>query len=90
MEELPSGHGYADLVYIPMPNVHMPILLIELKVDTIAEGAISQIHEKKYHKLFENVHGEIVLCGISYDSKTKRHKCKIEKVTIGDSSTTVD
>lgn len=81
VEELPSGHGYADLVYIPMPNVHMPILLIELKVDTIAEGAISQIHEKKYHKLFENVHGEIVLCGISYDSKTKKHKCKIEKVT---------
>ena len=31
--ELPTGKGYADLVYLPKPGVNKPALLIELKYD---------------------------------------------------------
>ena len=80
IEELPSGHGYADVVYIPAANNHLPVLLIELKMDDSAEGAIDQIKRNNYPKVFENLKGEVVICGINYDSKTKAHSCKIEKI----------
>ncbi|SFC74681.1 AAA family ATPase [Butyrivibrio sp. YAB3001] len=82
LEELPSGHGYADIVYIPFQVSNLPILLIELKVNDSAEGAISQVKERNYPKIFENLDGELLMCGISYDSKTKKHECKIEKVEL--------
>lgn len=80
VEELPSGRGYADVVYIPNPGERLPVLLIELKMDTSADGAIKQIADRNYPKIFENISGEVILCGINYDSKTKRHECKIEKM----------
>ena len=78
-EELPSGHGYADLVYIPKPKSILPPLLIELKIDEVDTAAIKQIKEKNYPKVLENIGSEIVLCGITYNSKSKQHSCKIEK-----------
>ena len=80
VEELPSGRGYADVVYIPNPGERLPVLLIELKMDTSADGAIKQIADRNYPKIFENINGEVILCGINYDSKTKKHECKIEKI----------
>ncbi|WP_408069564.1 AAA family ATPase [Butyrivibrio sp. JL13D10] len=80
VEELPSGRGYADVVYIPSSGELLPVLLIELKMNGSVEGAINQIHERNYPKIFENIKGEVILCGINYDSKTKKHNCKIEKV----------
>ena len=81
VEELPSGRGYADLVYIPHPGRNLPVLLIELKMNKCAEGAINQIHRREYPKIFENIDGEVILCGISYDADTKKHECKIEKIS---------
>ena len=81
IEELPSGRGYADIVYIPKKISSLPALLIELKVDDTEDGAINQIKNKNYPKVFENVSGEIVLCGINYNRKSKIHSCKIEKVS---------
>ena len=78
-EELPSGHGYADLVYIPKPKSILPPLLIELKIDEVDTAAIKQIKEKNHPKVLENIGSEIVLCGITYNSKSKQHSCKIEK-----------
>ncbi|SDH59614.1 PD-(D/E)XK nuclease superfamily protein [Pseudobutyrivibrio sp. 49] len=79
-EELPSGHGYADIVYIPKDGSGLPVLLIELKMDGSEEGAIDQIERGNYPKVFENVNNEIILCGINYDSKSKQHACKIKKI----------
>lgn len=80
VEELPSGRGYADLVYFPNPGQKLPVLLIELKRKDSAEGAIRQIHDRNYPKIFENIKGEVILCGISYDPDSKKHECKIEKM----------
>ena len=52
---------------------------MELKWDKSAEGAISQIKDKKYVTALEEYKGNILLVGINYDRKTKEHQCKIEK-----------
>lgn len=75
----PSGIGYADVVYLPKKNSPMPIMEIELKWNKSAESAIEQIKEKKYPQTFEGYGSDILLVGISYDEKTKRHECLIEK-----------
>ncbi len=82
IEELPSGHGYADIVYIPKVGERLPAILIELKVDNSSDGAIAQIKEKHYPKVFEGMENEIVMCGINYDHKTKKHTCMIQKMKI--------
>ena len=46
IEELPSGHGYADVVFLPRKASSLPILLIELKWDKTEQGAIEQIKGK--------------------------------------------
>ena len=76
--ELPSGKGYADVAYLPKRNVDKPALLVELKWNRSAQGAIAQIREKKYASWVENYTGEILLVGISYDEE-KGHDCVIEK-----------
>ena len=60
-EELPSGAGYADIVYLPKKGSMLPALVIELKWNKSAEGAIRQIHEKRYPKAVEGYGGEILL-----------------------------
>ena len=80
IEELPSGRGYADIVYIPAKNNGLPALLIELKMDSTSVGAIAQIREKHYPKVLKDYFDEVILCGINYNSKTKIHTCKIEKL----------
>lgn len=76
--ELPTGKGFADVVYLPKRNVEKPALLIELKWKESAEGAIRQIKEKQYASWIESYTGEILLVGINYDRK-KGHTCIIEK-----------
>lgn len=77
--ELPSGKGFADVVYLPKRNVHYPALVIELKWDKTAKGAISQIKEKGYASWIEGYTGDILLVGINYDKDEKNHECVIEK-----------
>lgn len=76
--ELPSGKGYADVVYLPRRNVDRPALVIELKWNKSAQGAIGQIKNKKYASWIEGYTGDILLVGISYDER-KEHQCVIEK-----------
>lgn len=80
VEELPSGHGLADVVFLPKRRSILPAMIVELKWNASAEGAISQIKERNYPKLLENYGGDIVLVGVNYDKKTKSHKCRIEKM----------
>lgn len=83
VSELPTGKGRADLVYLPRRDVDRPALLVELKWDKSAESAIQQIKEKRYAQWIESYTGEILLVGINYDERTKRHSCKIEKYEKG-------
>ena len=76
-KELPTGKGYADLVLIPyLPNI--PALVIELKHNKSAESALQQIKEKNYCQALNNYKGDLLFVGISYDEKTKEHRCRIE------------
>ena len=77
-EELPAGDGYVDILYIPLPDSEYPSLLIELKYIESAEGAIEQIKEKKYPDCLKNYKGRLLLVGINYDRKTKKHSAVIE------------
>lgn len=82
VREFPTGRGYADFVYIPRPeyrNIY-PALLIELKWNKNAKTAITQIEEKKYPDALLQYTGEILLVGINYDKKTKKHECIIKEI----------
>lgn len=48
VEELPSGIGIADVVYIPKRNKPDPAIVVELKWNKSEGAAISQIKEKNY------------------------------------------
>ena len=82
VRKLPTGKGYADLVYLPKPGVNKPALLIELKFDKSALTAITQIKEKNYLQFFKNYKGEVLLVGINYSKDTKTHQCIIERAKL--------
>ena len=82
-EELPSGSGYADVVYLPRRDSVMPALVIELKWNKSAKGAIEQIREKRYPDAIRKYGGNILLVGINYNKNApagkRKHECRIEK-----------
>ena len=82
VRELPTGKGYADLVYLPKSGVNKPALLIELKFDKSALTAVTQIKEKNYLQFFKNYKGEVLLVGINYSKDTKTHQCIIERAKL--------
>ena len=77
--ELPTGKGFADLVFIPRKNVDSPALVVELKYNKDADTAIDQIKRKNYPAKLRQYTGDILLVGINYDRQTKTHTCYIEK-----------
>ena len=79
--ELPAGKGFADLIFKPRKNNSNSAMIVELKYDKSAEGAIEQIKKKQYVDCLNDYSGEILLVGINYDKNDKRHTCKIEKIT---------
>lgn len=79
VRELPAGKGFADIVLVPYRNIDKPAIVIELKYNHSAEGAIKQIKEKQYTDALRGFTGEIVLVGINYDKRTKQHECEIER-----------
>ena len=76
--ELPSGKGFADLVFVPRKNVELPAIVVELKHNKTSGTAIEQIKQKKYTDKIAQYTGEILLVGINYDDD-KGHTCEIEK-----------
>lgn len=81
IQELSSGKGYADLVFIPRRNSRKPILVIELKWNESVNTAIDQIRERDYPEMLKPFSDNILLVGISYDKDTKAHECRIERIT---------
>ena len=82
VREFPTGRGFADFVYLPRPEYakDYPALLIELKWNQKAETAVSQIKSRNYPESLQQYVGDILLVGISYDKKDKRHRCKMERL----------
>lgn len=82
IRELPSGRGYADIVFLPLPHTGKPALVVELKYGKSADAAIRQIRDRQHVQALEGYVGEVLLVGINYDRDDpgKPHKCIIEKV----------
>ena len=79
LRELPTGKGFADVVFLPRKNSDKPPMIIELKWDKSANGAIKQIKEKQYYGALNKYEKNMLLVGINYNKKTKKHECLIEK-----------
>jgi hypothetical protein len=77
--EYASGKGFADLVMIPRKHVDSPALVIELKYQQDADTAIDQIKRKNYPAKVAQHTDDLLLVGICYNPKTKKHECHIEK-----------
>lgn len=82
IREMPSGEGFSDMVFLPKRTSLKPALVLELKWDKSAEGAIRQIKNKKYVSALKEYKGNVLLVGISYDKKNKKHQCRIEKLEL--------
>ena len=82
IRELPTGRGFADFVFLPKAEYAegYPALLVELKWNQSAEAALAQIKEKKYPESLVQYTGNILLVGINYDKKNKKHQCLIEEM----------
>ena len=57
--------------YLKTPNKE---LMLEF------EKALAQIKEKEYVQKFKSENNEVLAVAICYDSKIKKHSCKIEKI----------
>ena len=78
--ELPTGKGFADMVFIPLPKSTRPAIVVELKYDKTADSAIDQIKRKEYPKSLVGFSKKIVLCGINYNKTTSKHEVVMEVV----------
>jgi len=82
IRELPTGKGFADICLIPRQlHADKPAVVIELKKDKGAQGAIDQIRQKNYVQALEDYKGNLLLVGINY-GKDKKHTCVIEKMVM--------
>lgn len=81
IREMPSGRGFADICFIPRKlYIDKPAIIIELKWDKSAQGAIHQIKKKQYLAALDEYKGNLLLVGINYNRENKEHECMIEKV----------
>lgn len=79
-----AGEGYADFIFYPVKS-DGDCIILELKVDGSPEEAIRQIKDKEYALRLKDresekgmYSGRILAVGISYERKTKKHRCKME------------
>ena len=77
--ELATGKGFADLVLIPRRHIDSPAIILELKYCQDVDTAISQIKRKAYPDKVAQYTDNLLLVGINYDKRTKKHSCHIER-----------
>ena len=81
VRELPAGKGFADVCMIPRKRYYdKPAIVIELKWDKSASGALDQIKERRYGNALKDYQGNLLLVGINYNKTTKKHECVIEAI----------
>ncbi|MBR5651416.1 MAG: AAA family ATPase, partial [Bacteroidales bacterium] len=77
--EMATGKGFADLVLIPRKNVDSPAIVIELKYDKAVDTAIAQIKRRQYPAKVAQYADNLLLVGITYNTTSKQHECRIER-----------
>ena len=82
IREFPAGKGFADIVFLPVHGVDKPAMVVELKCNQSAEGAIQQIRAKSYPQSLKGLCDSVLLVGINYDKASKKHSCQIEKISL--------
>ena len=66
-------------MFLPRPFSDKPALVVELKYDKSAEGAIAQIKNRQYSKKLEAYKGNLLLVGINYNKDDEeKHTCGID------------
>jgi len=54
-------------------------MVVELKFGDSTDGAIAQIKNSNYPQVVQEFVEEILLVGVNYDKRNKRHECGIER-----------
>lgn len=80
-QELSSGKGYVDILFLPRRASGKPALIVELKWNRSAKSAVAQIKAKNYVQFLEKlgIRDRILLVGVNYSTKTGKHTCVIEE-----------
>lgn len=78
---MPTGKGYADIIFAPKIDHNLPVIIVELKYGLTPTEAINQIKERQYENRYKDNFSRILLVGINYDKVTKKHECLIEEIT---------
>ena len=78
--ELPTGKGFADMVFVPLPKSPRPAIVIELKYDKSATTAIDQIRRKNYPASLKGFSKRIILVGINYNKADAKHEVEMEMI----------
>ncbi len=79
IREMPTGKGYADIVFLPRRYSDKPAMIVELKYGKSAGEAIEQIRNREYVKGIEGYEGKVLLVGVNYDRERKEYECLIEE-----------
>lgn len=61
------------------PSLSLPAIVVELKWNREVGGAITQMRDRNYAAIPEGLCGEVLLVGVTYDTKIKTHVCTIER-----------
>ena len=77
VDEMPSGHGYADVAYLPRCGSGKPALLVELKWDRPVSAAADQVLARDYPQVLRDLGVPILVVAVTYDARTKEHSCRI-------------
>lgn len=82
-----AGKGFVDFIFYPELHPASTGIILELKADHSPQEAIAQIKQKNYILRFTGKTMQewrkphrILLVGIGYDKKTKKHRCEVEEV----------
>ncbi len=78
--ELPTGKGFADMVFVPLPKSSRPAIVVELKYDKTADGAIAQIKRKNYPASLKGFSKKIILLGVNYNKAESKHEVELEVI----------
>ena len=80
-EELSNGKGYV-VMFKPLAGYTDPVIVVGLKHNSSAKAVLAQIHEKDYTGILkkDGYQGEVLLVGVSYSSRTRKHTCKMERI----------
>ena len=74
-----AGKGIADCLMFPRKK-GIPGIILELKYNKSPQEAIKQIKQKNYIKKIQQSAKQILLVGINYSKRTKKHQCLIEEI----------